>query len=298
LHIFHKGYHRNSTMAEELRFFISYSPHAPDDLALAKFLATELRSRGHDAFMDNQLPLGVRWADEIENKLKDCNRFAVLLSATSITRDMVIEEVRRGYERAKSGSLLMLPIRVRYQEKFPFELAAYLGGYQAIFWRGSQDNEVVVDRLLGSAPATAIPARAPARWPSDNPVEMLRGIDGARVAPALVPVKLVKAVAEACADRSEAAMVVQQAEEWLLEAGEISPGVMLSLEPQFLPDVRDNPLNYWLQTFSRASTRGARVLVALLAALPPSVLASQAHLIARALNAAQAGLGELISERS
>jgi hypothetical protein len=135
-------------------------------------------------------------------------------------------------------------------------------------------------------------------WPPENIVGLLRTIDGTPITPALVPIQLIRAVAEACTDKAEALMVVQQAEGWLLDAGEIKPGVLLRLDPQFLGDVRENPLNYWLQTFNRAATRGARVLVALLAALPPTVLASQRDLIARTLNAAKTDLGQSITRQA
>lgn len=283
---------------DELRYFISYSTHAEQDVALANFLRTEISNRGHETFLDTQLPAGVPWSDEIEKNLENCNRFVVLLSENSVKRHMVAEEVRRAHARATSGKLAILPVRVRFQGSLPFEMGAYLGGYQSIPWSGPQDNETVVAKLLGAPSSSDRPRRRESKWPSDDPVAMLRKIDGMPVTPALVPIKLIKAVAEACADRAEAAMVVQQAEEWLLAGGEIKPGVLLRLDPQFLPDVRDNPLNYWLRAFSSAATRGARVLVALLAALPPNILASHSNLVAHALNAAKAGLGEVIVESS
>jgi hypothetical protein len=281
-----------------LRFFISYSTHAAEDVILADYLATELSNRGHDTFLDTKLPAGVRWSEEIERSLENSNRFVVLLSKNSIKRDMVAEEVRRAYARAARGSFTILPVRVRFQGKLPFEMGAHLGAYQAIPWNGPQDNELVVAKLLGAGSSSDRRMPRENRWPADDPVAMLREIDGMPVTPALVPIKLIRAVAEACTDRAEATMIVQQAEAWLLEAGEFKPGVMLRLDPQFLPDIRDNPLNYWLQTFTRAATRGARVLVALLAALPPNILATHGNSIASTLNAAKAGLGEVIVENS
>jgi hypothetical protein len=155
------------------------------------------------------------------------------------------------------------------------------------------------ERHFGKASQTTLKSNlTDGGWPPNNVVELLRSLDGTPVTPALVPIQLIRAVAEACSDRAGSSMVVQQAEGWLLEAGEIKPGVMLRLDPQFLPDVRDDPLNYWLQTFTRAATRGARVLVALLAAMPATVTGSQRDLIARALNAAKSGLGESIIEKT
>jgi hypothetical protein len=284
---------------DRLTFFISYTSHSPDDVRLAEFLAVQIRQAGHELFLDKQIGVGVRWSDEIEKNLEACNRFVVLLSEASVTRDMVREEVRRAHTRAQSGSVAIMPIRVRYRGELPYEMAARLNPIQQISWDGPSDNESVLARVLGAGPVGAEHGsrRRPA-WPPEDPVGLLRGIDGKAVTPSLVPIQLIRAVAEACSERAEALIVVQQAEAWLLEAGEIEPGILLRLDPQFLPDVRDNPLNYWLQAFSRAATRGARVLVALLAALPPGIATSRRDLIARALDAAQSGLGESAIQRT
>ena len=126
-------------------------------------------------------------------------------------------------------------------------------------------------------------------WPPADPVSLLRQVNGKQVAPGIVPIQLVRSVAEACSDRGEALLVVQQAEQWLLEAGEIE-GVLLRLEPQFLQDFGQGSLQYWILAFTKAAVRGARVLVALLAALPPTVVANHREAILRVVNVASPGL--------
>ena len=92
-------------------------------------------------------------------------------------------------------------------------------------------------------------------------------------------------------------LVVQQAEQWLLEAGEIE-GVLLRLEPQFLQDFGQGSLQYWILAFTKAAVRGARVLVALLAALPPTVVANHREAILRVVNVASPGCWLLEGSRA
>jgi hypothetical protein len=138
----------------KLHFFISYTAHAEADNVLASYLARGVRHKGHNVFLDKDISAGTRWAEQIETSLNSCNRFVVLLSEASVARDMVVEEVRRAYEREKSGSLAILPVRMRLNEGYqlPYELSAKLTGYQAISWNGPQDNEIVLAKVLGGVP--------------------------------------------------------------------------------------------------------------------------------------------------
>jgi len=54
--------------SEAKRFFISYRRRADKDRELASYLEERLKRAGHEVFIDLQMPIGIRWVDEIERR--------------------------------------------------------------------------------------------------------------------------------------------------------------------------------------------------------------------------------------
>lgn len=64
-----------------------------EERQLATWLHDELTTNGHAAFIDTSIPLGIRWADEIERGINWCDFLIVLLSAAASASDMVTEAI-------------------------------------------------------------------------------------------------------------------------------------------------------------------------------------------------------------
>ncbi len=60
-------------------FFVSYSHEATSDVALAGYLARELKSLGHSVFIDTELEVGTKWPNAIEEAIERADVFVVLL---------------------------------------------------------------------------------------------------------------------------------------------------------------------------------------------------------------------------
>jgi hypothetical protein len=76
------------------KIFINYRSKEPD-LGLAHNLHRALVKAGHDVFMvAESIDWGENWATRIEQELKDCDYFLLLLSEQSAASDMVAGEVR------------------------------------------------------------------------------------------------------------------------------------------------------------------------------------------------------------
>lgn len=134
----------------QARLFISYKRHAPVDNALANFLAESLKQRGHIPFIDNTMRVGVAWLDEIDKQLRESDYLIVLLSSQSADSEMVQQEVFRAYEYHRAqGHPAILPVRVRYEGMLPYAIAAFLNSRQYLTWNDENDNQKVLDALIG-----------------------------------------------------------------------------------------------------------------------------------------------------
>ena len=141
------------------KIFISYR-HAEPDKSLAQVVTAQFRSEGFDVFIDEDIEIGQRWAERIENEIRDSNAFVVLLSEHSVVRDMVRKEVQIAYElyqRDKARDDLddvdrfqILPVRVEYEEELPYDLGGWLDAIQYAFWQRSVPAEALARQLAGA----------------------------------------------------------------------------------------------------------------------------------------------------
>jgi len=122
----------NKTMSPSYDFFISYTQNDAQVHELARNLASELEERGKSVFIDTRgIPSGAKWGEIIGHALKHCDNFIVLLSDISITRDMIIEEVRIVYHRFKeTGKPQIFPFKVGLTTELPYQLGAWLNPLQ------------------------------------------------------------------------------------------------------------------------------------------------------------------------
>ena len=133
------------------KIFISYK-HVDPDQALADFLRDYLAQRRHSVFLDTQIVVGDNWTEEIDHHIRTSDFFIVLLSQESIRSEMVVEEVKRAYERIHSPTenLTILPVRVAFKGKLPYDLAAYLGRIQYASWEKGASFETIADQLVAA----------------------------------------------------------------------------------------------------------------------------------------------------
>jgi hypothetical protein len=142
------------------RVFISYRSQEPD-VSLAQEFHDRLQAAGHTAFMAaKSISWGQNWIERIDQELKQCDYFLLLLSEQSATSDMVAGEVRtaRGL-RDKVGKPIILPIRVNLPIDDPlnYELRSVLQTIQQKSWRSPDDTPVLVQEILSLMAAGAAP---------------------------------------------------------------------------------------------------------------------------------------------
>jgi hypothetical protein len=118
------------------RIFISYKRIEPDT-SVAREVFEALRQQ-HDVFIDQIIPVGVRWGERIEAEIRQAAVFIAFLSADSSGSEMVVTEISIAHQLTKSqgGRPVILPIRLAYRAPFPYPLSAYLDAINWAFWQG------------------------------------------------------------------------------------------------------------------------------------------------------------------
>ncbi len=142
--------------------FISHSSEGTD-LQLATALQEALQKAGHHPFMASQsIRMGEGWAERIDQALKTCDFFLLLLSQTAAQSEMVLEEVRTVKQLQSQRSdrrPFILPVRVNFPLDLPlnYELRGYLHRLQQRFWQSPADTPQLIQEVLDLVNATADP---------------------------------------------------------------------------------------------------------------------------------------------
>ena len=148
------------TSGNKARVFISYRSQEPD-VSLAQAFHDQLQAAGHEPFMAAEsINWGENWVKRIDQELKRCDYFLLLLSEQSAASDMVAGEVRTARRlRDQLGKPVILPVRVNLPLDDPlnYELRSVVQTIQQKSWRGPEDTDVLVKDFLALIGAGDIP---------------------------------------------------------------------------------------------------------------------------------------------
>lgn len=147
------------------RVFISYKRNAEPDEAVAHRIFEALCTECH-VFIDQLMPVGTIWAERIENEIRSCDFFVILLSPLSIHSEMVKGEIEKAHQYLKEHKdrPSILPVSLALKEALPYSLGPYLNHINWIFWETHADTPGVAEKLKqalsGATFAADIPAAA------------------------------------------------------------------------------------------------------------------------------------------
>ena len=156
-----------AVVEKSARVFLSYKRNVGLDGEVADRLVAALTSAGHRIFIDKQLRVGQDWAAEIDRQVRQSDYLIVLLTAESITSEMVRGEIEIGRDQSgKTSSPRILPVRLGFDGPLPYPINAFLDPIQYTFWDGPSDTPRLLRELLdvigGDAPVGSAPVGAPA----------------------------------------------------------------------------------------------------------------------------------------
>ena len=134
------------------RVFVSYKRVEPD-ASVAKAIHDRLKAAGHEAFIDVNLPVGVRWAEAIEQELRRAEVLVALLSEAAISSDMTVGEIDAAVQLKKR----ILPVRLAYREPFRCPLNAWLNPINWAYWEGPDGTPKLAEELLRGIAGDELP---------------------------------------------------------------------------------------------------------------------------------------------
>lgn len=162
------------------KIVLLYKRNSTPDEQVLKLLEEELSANGYNVFIDRHLSIGVEWAKEISRQVRTADVVIPLLSAASITSEMMAYEIQIAHEAAQeqNGRPRLLPIRLSFEESLPDTLAGYLDALQYGVWNGPEDDEALLKHLLDSLESqTFIVGTAPRQ--NRQPAVNLEAVGGA-----------------------------------------------------------------------------------------------------------------------
>lgn len=137
-------------LLKSLRVSILYKSDVQSDDRLSNLLEQHLTRVGCQVFTDKQLAIGVEWAREIENKIRDSDAAITLLSAASVQSEMILYEVEIAHQAAqqRDGRPRLLPVRIQFTGPLAGALGAILDPLQYFLWENAQDDQRLINELV------------------------------------------------------------------------------------------------------------------------------------------------------
>jgi class 3 adenylate cyclase len=145
----------------------------PDETLLVNLL-DQLEARGCDVFWDRRLKVGMKWAEEIERRIREADAVVPLVSEASMHSEMLAEELQIAREAAleRGGRPRLLPVRIRCTGPLPEGVAVALDPIEYALWTDEADTPRVALALLeGLAAPDALSAPRRASEPPSAPEE-------------------------------------------------------------------------------------------------------------------------------
>jgi hypothetical protein len=141
------------------KIFISYKRNVAPDTPVATAVFEALR-HDHDVFMDTTLQVGEKWAERIQNAIKESDYLVIFLSEHSVHSEMVIAEVETAHHHKKAhGKPAILPVRVAYDEPLVYPISAYLNPLQWAFWYREADTPRLIEELARAVSGGNLPGK-------------------------------------------------------------------------------------------------------------------------------------------
>lgn len=129
------------------KIFISYKRNVEPDTPVATAVYEALRQE-HEVFIDTTIQVGEKWAERIQEAIKESDYLISFLSIHSVNSEMVIAEIETAHHHGKAhGKPAILPIRLNFDEPLAYPLSAYLNPLQWALWDKDEDTTKLIAEL-------------------------------------------------------------------------------------------------------------------------------------------------------
>ncbi|HEX7314002.1 MAG TPA: AAA-like domain-containing protein [Pyrinomonadaceae bacterium] len=128
-----------------------YKRNAEPDEHVLRLLESALAAAGLGVFVDRNMKVGVEWAKEIERQVRTADAVVPLISAASVSSEMLAYELQLAHEVAQRGGRpRILPVRVAYEGGLPEGIADIVAPIQYALWSGPEDDERLASEMLAA----------------------------------------------------------------------------------------------------------------------------------------------------
>lgn len=142
------------------KVFISYKRNIEPDAPVATAVYESLRN-DHDVFIDTTLQVGEKWAERIQNEIRESDYLIIFLSEHSVHSEMVMAEVETAHHHGKAyGHPAILPVRLAYAEPLVYPISAYLNPLQWALWDKESDTQRLIAELQRAVSGGILPDKS------------------------------------------------------------------------------------------------------------------------------------------
>jgi hypothetical protein len=153
------------------KIFISYKRNIEPDTPVATAVFEALRQE-HEVFIDTTIQVGEKWAERIQNAIKESDYLISFLSAHSVNSEMVIAEIETAHHHGKAhGRPAILPVRLDFNEPLAYPLSAYLNPLQWALWAKDADTPNLIAELKQALSGGQLPADPASVTTAERPTE-------------------------------------------------------------------------------------------------------------------------------
>jgi hypothetical protein len=143
------------------KIFISYKRNVEPDTPVATAVYEALRQE-HNVFIDQTIQVGEKWAQRIQQEIKESDYLIVFLSEHSVNSEMVVAEIETAHQHGKEhGKPVILPARLAFDQALVYPLSAYLNPLQWAIWVKESDTPRLIKELKGAIEGRKLPDAAP-----------------------------------------------------------------------------------------------------------------------------------------
>lgn len=143
------------------RIFISYKRNVDPDTPVATAVYESLRHE-HEVFIDTTIQVGEKWAERIQEAIKESDYLIIFLSASSVNSEMVIAEIETAHHHGKAHKRpTILPVRLNFREPLVYPLSAYLNPLQWALWDTDADTPKLIIELRRAISGEELPVGGP-----------------------------------------------------------------------------------------------------------------------------------------
>lgn len=130
------------------------------DRRISKLIEEHLRDKGHTVFVDRYVDVGITWAREIEQHIREADFVIPLLSAASIVSEMLASEIQTADEaRQRDGAKpRLIPVRVNYSDPVPDGIAHITERLAPVMWTAEFGDAAFLESIdLAISEALSMP---------------------------------------------------------------------------------------------------------------------------------------------